>query len=256
MKKKIGLALCGGAARGSAHLGVIQALEDFNLKPDYISGTSIGAVVAALYAFDVPIPEIRKFAESLKWFKFTRFSLSRTGFMSNADVGRIIESIIGSKKIEEAKIKLAIVASDIATGETVVLKKGKVSDAIMASTCIPGVFSPVILDGRMLVDGLITENIPVSPLKPMGADYIIAVSFNPKSKFRKPEGYIDVLLNAFEIAAWQRTEYFLQDADAVVELNLEEFSRTDFRKKVDALFNEGYRQTVLQINSIKSSLNE
>ncbi len=249
MKRKIGLALCGGAARGSAHLGVLQALEDFDLRPAYLSGTSIGAVVAALYAFNVPVAEIRKFAETLKWFKFTRFSLSRTGIMSNADAGKLIESIIGPKNIEDAAIPLAIVASDISTGEKVIFRKGKVSEAIMASTCIPGVFSPVVLDGRMLVDGLLTENIPVSPLKPMGADFVIAVSFNPKSRFRKPEGYIDILLNAFEIAAWQRTEYFTREADLVIDLNLEDFSRTDFNKKVDALFSEGYRQTILQLKT-------
>jgi len=249
MKRKIGLALCGGAARGSAHLGVLQALEDFDLRPSYLSGTSIGAVVAALYAFNAQVAEIRKFAETLKWFKFTRFSLSRTGIMSNADAGKLIESIIGPKNIEDAAIPLAIVASDISTGEKVIFRKGKVAEAIMASTCIPGVFSPVVLDGRMLVDGLLTENIPVSPLKPMGADFVIAVSFNPKSRFRKPEGYIDILLNAFEIAAWQRTEYFTREADLVIDLNLEDFSRTDFNKKVDALFSEGYRQTILQLKS-------
>ena len=148
----LGLALGGGAFRGTAHLGVLKALEEEGLRPGFLCGTSAGAMAAAFYAFGMAPEEIRNIARNLRWLKATNLTFSKLGLLSNKEIGKFVEKYLGDVLIEDSSIPLAIVAADISSGEKVVFKTGSLSDAIMASTCIPGVFMPAQLDGRMLVE--------------------------------------------------------------------------------------------------------
>jgi NTE family protein len=174
-KKKIGLALGGGAVLGAAHIGVLKAIEEFNIPISYIAGTSIGAIISAFYAFGKNWEEMAILLKGLNWLDISRISLSQFGLLSNKKLGKLITDNLGDVSFDEACIPLAMIATDITSGEKVVLKSGNVAAAVMASSCIPGIFIPVEIDNRLLVDGELVENVPISPLKDMGANFIISV---------------------------------------------------------------------------------
>ncbi len=253
IKRKLGLALSGGATRGLAHIGVLQALEDSGIKPDYLSGTSIGAFAAALYAFGVPIHEIRSMGQGMTPVNVSKLKLSRFALFSNEELARLIQSKIGKARIEEALIPLAIIAADIGTGEKLVLRKGEVASAVMASNAVPGIYRPVTIDGRMMVDGGIVEDVPISPLRPMGADTVVAVNLSAGRKYRPPEDIIDILLNAFDIAIDEDTKSQVKAADILIEPLLSDFRRMDVGQ-IDALIAEGYRAATASVEKIRAAL--
>lgn len=237
--KKIGLALGGGAVLGAAHVGVLQALEEFDISVAAIAGTSIGAFVAALHAFGKSGQEIEQIALDLDWLDFSGISLSQYGLLSNKKLGTILHDVLGDVAFEDAQIPLAMVAADIGRGEKVVLQQGDVATAVMASTCIPGVFIPIEFDDRLLVDGGILENVPVSPLKSLGAECVIAVDLNAKHAFTTPKNLIEVLLNTFDMTLMNATKLQTKDADVLIGPNLSSFNLIDTDQIAD-LIAQGY----------------
>jgi NTE family protein len=250
-KRRLGLALSGGGTRGLAHIGVLQALEDHGIKPDYLSGTSIGAFAAAFYAFGVPLGEIRSMGQDMTPLNVSKLKLSRYALFSNEELGRLIQSKIGKARIEEAPIPLAIMAVDIGTGEKVVLRQGEVAPAVMASNAVPGIYRPIYIDGRMMVDGGIVEDVPISPLRPMGADTVVAVNLSADRRYRTPEDIIDIILNAFDIAIDEDTKVQVKAADVLIEPRLSNFRRMDV-SQIDALIAEGYRAAAASIENIRA----
>lgn len=246
----LGLALGGGATRGVAHIGVLKALEEQNINLNYLTGTSIGAIIAALYAFGRTPEEIRDISIKLKLFDYSNFTLSKYGLLSNEEMGSSMRKFIGDVNLEDATTPLAIIAADISSGEKIVFKEGNVADAVTASTCVPGIFKPYTLGQRMLVDGGIVENIPISPLKDMGADVIIGVDLNNGGEYHKPEGLVEVLLNAFAIAIDNTTRMQTKKADILIRPPLSDYSRTASDKMWE-LYAEGYRSTMLAMPEIR-----
>ena len=240
-KKKTGLALGGGAVLGAVHVGVLKALEEKEVTIDCISGTSIGAFVAALYAFRVSTDVIEKISKDLRWLDITEVSLSKFGLLSNEKFGELLVEHIGEKNIEDADIPLRIIATDISSGERVILDKGNLADAVRASACIPGVFRPIEIDGRMLVDGGIVENVPVTPLLEMGADKIIAVQLLVHQAAQKPEHIIEVLLNTFEFMISNISKPYLKDVDLLIKPDLSEFDKVD-TDQIKDLIVKGYEE--------------
>lgn len=226
-QKKIALALGGGAILGAAHIGVLRAIEEKHIEVTHISGTSIGALVAGLFAFGLDSHKIESVVSGLEWLDVSSFSLSKFGFLSNDKMAAIADEYINDVDIEDALIPLAIIATDVGMGEKVVFRKGKLAVAIRASTCIPGVFIPVEHEGRMLVDGGLMENVPVTPLVEMGASHIVAVDLNANRKFEKPEDVIDVMINAMDIALDNAAQLQLEEADLIIAPELHGFSRSD-----------------------------
>lgn len=228
--KKIGLALSGGAALGAAHIGVIKALNQKNVKPQYIAGTSIGAFTAAFYAFEKSIEEMQEVAEKLDWLEISAFSLSKYGLLTNQKMTALIEEHIGNKNIEDSPIPLAIVATDICSGKKVVITKGNLAEAIVASTCLPGIFSPVSHNNKMLVDGGLVENLPVSTVKSMGAEFVIASDLNGNNSLTKPQNILEVLVNSFQIIMLASSRGQAKKADLLIQPDLTEFNSTDTTK--------------------------
>jgi NTE family protein len=253
VKRRLGLALSGGGTRGLAHIGVLQAFEDSGLRPDYISGTSIGAFAAALYAFGVPLREIRSVGQGMSPINVSKLKLSRFALFSNEELARLIQSKIGKARIEEALIPLAIIAVDIGTGEKLVLRQGEVAPAVMASNAVPGIYRPVIIEGRMMVDGGIMEDVPISPLRSMGADTVVAVNLSADRKYRQPEDIIDILRNAFDIVIDEDIRAQIKAADVLIEPRLSDFRRMDV-SQIDALIAEGYRAASASIEEIRAAL--
>lgn len=246
----IGLALSGGATRGMAHLGVLKALQENHVEIGFLSGTSIGALVAALYAFGVPLEDIRRKAEALRWSSISRLKISRSGLLSNQEIGELVEGFIGSANIEEATLPLAIVTTDIASGKKVVLRRGNVARAVRASTCIPGIFVPVKINDQLLVDGFLVENLPFSPLRSMGARVLVGVNLARLKEYREPSGIINIILNAFDIAIDANTLLNIEEADLVITPRPSEISLLEPAKPV-AFYEEGYRAATLAIPEIR-----
>ncbi len=235
----IGLALGGGAVLGAAHVGVLKAIEELGINLSYLTGTSIGAFVSAFYAFGIKSDELAEIARELKWLDITRITLSKYGLLSNEKLGELVIKYIGDRNIEDADIPLAMLATDIATGERVVIDKGPVASAVMASTCIPGIFKPVEINGRLLVDGGIVENVPIQANRQLGADYIIAVDLNSNHNTKMPDNILDVILNSFHFIMKQTVKPHTKTADLLIEPDLSAFNMSNM-SQVEGLMEKGY----------------
>ena len=251
LKTRIGLALGGGAAKGTAHIGVLRALEENNIRVDMIAGTSVGAAIAALYAFGKPVEDIYAIARDMSASKLSGFTLRKKGFVSTRRMEELLADLLGDVNIEDAAIPLAIVATDIRSGAKTIFRNGPVVKAIAASAAVPGIFVPVEIDGHEYVDGGLVENVPVSALKAMGANMRIAVDLNGVQRYPEPQDVIDVLSNALDIAINSKTRAQLAEADVVIALDLKQYSRTDNREVTDELVDLAYRESLRKLPQIR-----
>lgn len=241
LRRPVGVALSGGATLGAAHVGALRALHEARIPVDFLSGTSIGAVASALYAFETPIDEIEQVALEMSWLSISSFSPSRMGLLANRKLGGILAEQIGEPDFADARIPFAVVATDISKGEKVILSKGKVLPAVMASACVPGIFQPVEHEGRLLVDGGLVENLPITALQELGARSIIGVDLNLRREYQKPEDMVDVILNATDIAINSTTRIQARERiDLLIAPPLSSYGR--FRSgRGEQLVEEGYR---------------
>lgn len=246
-KYKVGLALGGGAILGAAHVGVLKAIAEHKIKIDYISGTSIGAVVASFYAFGKSWEEIRIITKDLTWIDITSLSLSKFSLLSNDKLATFVTDEIGDLQIEDAKIPLGIVTTDGKTGKKLVLRKGSLADAIKASTAIPGIFHPLKKDEKILIDGGIAENVPVQSVQEMGANYIIAVDLNASNDFKTPTNIVDILLNSFHFLMKNAGKGETSGADVIIQPGLSSFNYTSM-SQIDALIERGYNDAKVTLD--------
>lgn len=239
LRPPIGLALSGGATLGAAHVGILRALQDEGIALDQIAGTSIGAVAAALHAFNTPIDGIEEIALEMSWLSISSFRPSRLGLLANERLGTILEEAIGTPDFEDAPIPLGVVATDIGTGERVVLDRGPVAPAVLASACVPGVFQPVEHAGRLLVDGGLVDNLPGSLVRSLGARTVIGADLNTGRRYQTPTDLIDVVLNATDIAINNATRLQASDIDLHIAPTLSSYGRLRSRQG-PTLIDEGY----------------
>lgn len=175
-RKKVGLALSGGAARGFAHLGVLKVFAEHNIPIDYVSGTSAGSIAGAAYASGLSVDEIIEMGRKVSWFNMARFSFSPKGLLSNHAMGDFFNNYFPHKNFEDLPIPFAAIACDLETGEEVIFKeKGDLMTAVRASCAIPGVFTPIEHEGRMLIDGGVVAAVPTKAVRKLGAEIVIAV---------------------------------------------------------------------------------
>lgn len=178
-KRKVGLALSGGAARGLSHIGVLEVIEGLGIKPDAIAGTSMGAIVGAFYCSGITLEEIKSYVKSMNWKSFLLFSdivLSRTGIINGKKVEEVLEKFLGKKTFSSCRIPFCCVAVDLVKREKVILSEGKLIDAVRASISIPGFFSTVCMGDRILVDGGLIEPLPTEAIRTMNINFTIASS--------------------------------------------------------------------------------
>lgn len=172
---RVGLALGGGVARGLAHIGVLSVLEEAGVPIDCIAGTSMGAIIGSSYCAGLTVPELVQIASRTGWLDVISLLPSAHGLVSFVRMERWIERVVGDFDVRDLAIPFAAVASDIVTGERVVLWQGRLATAIRASCSVPGFAPPVELGNRLLVDGGISDNIPADVARMLGADYVIGV---------------------------------------------------------------------------------
>ena len=181
-------------------------------------------------------------------------AIFENGLLSNAKLGKLLGKSLGEVKIEDADIPLAVIATDIVNGEKVVLNKGPVAQAVMESTCIPGVFSPVEFDEKLLVDGGIVENIPIDTVRNMGADYVIGVDLNAIKTYHKPESILDVIINSFHFTLKTAAKYQTEDADILITPDLSKFNMIS-TDQIKDLIEQGYKDAKEQLKKAALFIN-
>ncbi len=258
----VGLALSGGAARGIAHVGVLKVLLEYNIPVDFVAGTSAGSIAAGALAAGMSIEEIEKLSRSLRWKNMGRMTLSRLGIQSNARMEEFLRKFLPVIRIEELRIPFAAVATDLNTGEPVVMSgEGDLPFAIRASCTIPGWYVPVVDErGRQLVDDGLVANVPAAAARSLGADLVIAVDVNAEgAKFLgPPQSAIGVIFQSMMVV--QRTVSSLQllDADIVIRPRVGHI-RWDEMKRADELIRlgeEAARATLPRIQRLLESAAE
>jgi NTE family protein len=272
-KKKVGIALGGGAARGIAHVGVLEILEQEGIPIDVVAGTSAGAIIGALYASGMSPLQIKDAVLGLDWKKrrhMVDIALPRTGFIAGERLMQQIQEMMGGNlTFDELKKPFACVACDLATGEEVVMNKGPVAEALRASMAIPVIFQAVKRNGHYLIDGGMVNQVPINVARAMGADYVIAVNVTPahthKLKTRLGEkentgdegdprpNLLSIMLSVIEIANSFRIEASLAGANIIIEPHMTHIGPVDFHKDKLAIL-QGEMAAIDAVLSIKRDL--
>ncbi len=214
----IGLALGGGFARGLAHIGVLKVLEEEKIPINFIAGTSVGALIGAVYASGVCPKEMEEFAGLIRFRDFARWTVSRLGFASNDRMAGMLQRCLKVKTFEELRVPLAVIATDFVTGEAVVFQSGELIGPVRASCAYPGMFLPVSVDGRLMVDGMLAYSVPTTPLRDMGAERVLAVYLKAHwVSPGPPRSVFDVIGQCFSIAQTKMSSLWQADADVIME---------------------------------------
>ena len=233
---RVGIAFSGGAVRGYAHLGVWEVLSAHGITPCCTAGTSAGSIIAALVAAQVPVETIYERARNLSWGRLTRLMTPKhLGLLSLEPLEALLEEVMGGPKtFADLPIPLACIAFDIEREELVVLREGPVAKAVRASCSVPGIFTPVEWEGRLLVDGGVVKNLPLSVLREMGATYTIGVNLLAKRNTpHRPRSPLEVGLIAFYNMVRANQEENL--ADLLITPPIREISFNNFRAREELI---------------------
>ena len=197
-RKRLGLALGGGGVRGMAHVGVLRVLEAEGIPIDCIAGSSVGSLVGAAYAAGIGSERLLQLAMEIRWRDLARLQWSRAGFVNFEELESTLTGATGAPTFADLKIPYAAVAADLATAEVVIITAGPVARAVRASCSVPGIVPPVEVDGRMLVDGGVVNNLPISITRQLGADVVVAVSL-AQPPGTSPRGAVAIGITAIEM---------------------------------------------------------
>lgn len=225
---RIGLALGGGAARGFAHIGVIQVLEENGIRPDLVVGTSAGSVVAALYAAGHSGAQLATLADGMDESAITDWAFPLRGAIRGEALAGYIRKNTSGKNIEQLKMPLGIVATDLADGQPILFQRGDTGTAVRASSSVPAVFQPVKIGEREYVDGGLVAPVPVRYAKQMGAEFVIAVDISSPPDGAATGDAMRMLLQTFSIMGRSINNFELKEADIVLRPKLTGISSADF----------------------------
>src|SRR6202044_94439 len=232
----IGIALGGGFARGFAHLGVLQVLEQHRIPISCIAGTSVGSILGAAYASGAPLARIIATCRTLKFRDIGRWSVSRLGLASNHRLGDLIDRVFDSQHFEDLRIPLAVVATDLNNGEPVVLTHGNLKDAIRASCAFPGLFEPVNIGTRCLVDGGLVAPVPTQAARKLGAEFVLGVQVGIQDGHRgAPSNIFQVVARAVSAAQKHQLEGWERHAELVLRPDVHSVAWDDFDRADEAI---------------------
>ena len=236
---RVGLALGGGAARGFAHIGVIQVLEEAGIHPSLVVGTSAGSLVAAFYASGKSGTQLQRVAETMEEAAFADWTLPifSRGVLRGEALSRYVSTQVKGRLIENMPLPLGIVATDLNSGQGVLFQRGDTATAVRASSAVPAIFQPVKIGGREYVDGGLVSPVPVRYARQMGADLIIAVDISSAPEGNAASDTLQILNQTFSIMIKSINNFELKDADVVVRPLLVGVSGSDFsarRRSIEA----------------------
>jgi len=232
----LGLALGGGFARGFAHLGVLQVLEQNRIPISYIAGTSVGSILGAAYASGAPLARIIATCRTLRFRDIARWRVSRLGLASNHRLGDLISRVFAARQFEDLEIPMAIVATDLDSGEPVVLTHGNLVDAVRASCAFPGLFEPVEIGTRCLADGALVAAVPTRAARDLGASVVLGVSVGFHDGHRgAPTNIFQVVSRAVTAAQKHQFEVWERHADLVLRPDVSTLAWDDFHRADEAI---------------------
>jgi NTE family protein len=232
----VGLALGGGFARGFAHLGVLQVFEENNVPISHIAGTSVGSILGAAYASGAPLARIIEACRTLRFRDIARWRVSRLGLASNHRLENLIERVFDSRHFEDLRIPLAVVATDLSSGEPVVFTQGVLADAIRASCAFPGLFEPVEIGTRCLADGGLVAPVPTRAARDLGAATVIGISVGLQDGHRgAPTNIFQVVSRAVSAAQKHQLEIWESHADLVLRPDVQSLAWDDFHRAEEAI---------------------
>jgi len=260
-RSKIGVTLSAGALRGASHIGVMEVLSEARLPIDYMSGTSMGCIVGALYNAGLPLEHLQDLVNNINTNNISRdFNvggiikyLFAEKLFSSAEFQEFIDKEVGSKNYEDLPIPFACVSADIKTGEKVIFDSGPLSLGVRASMNLPGVFEPVEYRQRLLVDGGIVDYMPVDLVKKMGADFIIAVYALPSFAGTKPSNIMGYVLRIGDLRGAVLTENSERQADFVILSRVGEIGSSD-RSKTNLAIEIGASSAYQALPKLKEEL--
>jgi NTE family protein len=232
---KVALALGGGAARGFAHIGVIQVLEENGIKPDMVVGTSAGSLVAALYASGKNGNEMARLAESMDEGAITDWSFPLKGLIRGEALARYVRSQTGGRSIEQLPMPLGIVATNLHDGSGVLFRTGDLGAAVRASSAVPAVFQPVEIGNRTFVDGGLVAPVPVRFARQMGAEVVIAIDISSPPDPRTKTDPFSMLMQTVAIMGRSINSLELREADLVLRPELSAVASSDFSARKQAI---------------------
>ena len=235
--KRLGLALGGGGARGFAHVGVLQVLEEAGIKTDLVVGTSAGSLVGALHASGKTGAQLQRIAETMEESTITDWALPflNRGVLRGEALARYVSNQTQGRKIEDLPIRLGIVATDLNLGEGVLFQRGDTATAVRASSAVPSVFLPVRINNRDYVDGGLVAPVPVRYAREMGAEVVLAIDISTTPEGSQAESMLQILLQTFNIMGKSIKALELKEADVVVRPSLGGVSSADFNARVRAI---------------------
>jgi NTE family protein len=236
MRPGIGLALGGGFARGFAHLGVLQVLEQHRIPISCIAGTSVGSILGAAYASGAPLARIIATCQTLRVRDIARWRVSRLGLASNCRLGDLVDRVFEARHFEDLRIPMAVVATDLNSGEPVVITHGNLIDAIRASCAFPGLFEPVEIGTRCLVDGGLVAPVPTQAARDLGAAFVLGVSVGMQDGYRgTPNNIFQVVSRAVTAAQKHQLEIWERHADLVLRPDVQSLAWDDFERADEAI---------------------
>jgi NTE family protein len=234
--QKIGIALGGGFARGIAHIGVLKVLEEENVPISFVAGTSVGALIGAIYCSGASAAEMEEIACRVRFRDFARWTISRYGFASNRRMAGLLNSVLKVKTFEELRIPLAVTATDFASGAGVIFQSGQLVETVRASCAYPGMFEPIRIEDKVLVDGMLAHPVPTKPLREMGADHVLAIHLKGRWDVGgAPRHLFDVIGQCFAIAQENSAALWRPWADILVEPEVKDFKYDDFEHSCDLI---------------------
>ena len=227
--KTIGIALGGGSARGFAHIGVLQALDEAKIPVQVVAGTSAGSLVGAFYAAGFSPWKMQEVALKVKDIDVADLSSgNKRGMTGGAALRRLVNGFLDNTPIEKMPRRFAAVATDLATGEKVVIQRGDTGAAVVASCSIPGVFIPTMFEGRELVDGGLTSPVPVAVARQLGADVVIAVDVGGRPTAKPRSGLYEIILQSFEIMGRSLAQLEGKTANVLISPRTDDYDSSDF----------------------------
>ena len=248
---RIGLVLGGGAARGFAHIGVIQALEEAGVRPELVVGTS---VVAALYASGKGGAELQKIAEGMDEASLSdwQFPFAKPGMLKGEALARFIRTQVSNRQIQDLTMPLGVVATDLHNGQAILFQRGDTATAVRASSAIPAVFQPVSIAGREYVDGGLVSPVPVRFARQMGAELVIAVDISSPIDGNAASDTLQILMQTFSIMGRSINAFELSDADVVVRPSMAGLVSTSFASRGPAILagRQAMRASLSQLRSV------
>jgi NTE family protein len=252
-RPRVGLALGGGFARGIAHVGVLRTLRDNGIPIDFITGTSVGALIAAAYASGATVEEMERQGSATRFRDFGRWTISRMGMASNERLEDFLRKFTLLRRFEEMKIPLGIVATDVISGRTVHFTSGEIGPPLRASCAYPGLFLPVEYRDHVLVDGFLTEGVPAVCAREMGADFVISVHLEPGLLETRPRNTIEVISRSFSIILSNAHQPWREATDVLIEPNVHTILWDEFVRTPE-LVSAGAEATSAALPRIKAAL--